>query len=174
MRFENDSSKISRNSTNLFKFDTKYSEFCTKFGFNQLIVEEEKALLGYFNLQIDPRIDSTTRVYSNIRWKTVEEKRKIASTTDVKYQSTSENESSVAAFLTAECVHSKFSKDYILMYELGKRYEAFCAQNGFIGVKQEQLVGNPRLEEFGAVFADSVEVTYVNGVTHQRKLKAQT
>lgn len=145
MRFENANSKSARNSTKLFKFDTKYSEFCTKFGFSQLIVEEEKALLGFFNLQIDPRIDNTTRVYSNIRWKTPEEKRKIASTTDHKYHSKNENESSVAAFLMAECVHSKFSKDYILMYELGKRYDAFCAQNGFIGVKREQLVGSTKL-----------------------------
>lgn len=95
-------------------------------------------------------------MYANIRWKTPEEKRKIASASDIKYQAKNENESSVAAFLTAECVHSKFAKDYILTYELGKRYDTFCASNGFTGVKQEQLVGSPRLEEFGAVFADSV------------------
>ena len=39
MRFANDSAKSARRSVKLFEFETRYNQFCSKFGFTQLIVE---------------------------------------------------------------------------------------------------------------------------------------
>ena len=90
-------------------------------------------MLAFYGLTLDPRIDHSTRVYTNIRWKTEEEKRKLANT-GIRYQAgKGEAESSVGAFLLAECVHSRFKKDFILLFEFSQRYDAFSQQNGFVG-----------------------------------------
>ena len=43
-----------------------------------------------------------------------------------------------------------------------------------MGFAKEQIIGHPKLEEFGAVFSDSIQVSYIDGVTKSKHHKKKT
>ena len=59
-------------------------------------------------------------------------------------------ESPVKLFLQEECVASKFKKDYVMIPDLLKAYNAYCSNQGITGEKKEPFEGNKEISTFGA------------------------
>lgn len=100
-------------------------------------------------------------MYSKLRWKQDNEKKnKAKSQKQMKEEQSLKEESSVKLFLQDQCVASNFKKDYIMIPELLKAYDAYCNNYGISGVQKEPLEGNKEMLAFGALL-EGIPIPYV-------------
>ena len=82
-----------------------------------------------FGLKFEFINDRSTRVYTKLRWQQEGERK------SGKDKSPAQG-SSVRAFLNDMCVKSSFSKDYIMLSDLRKKYDLYCSNYSYTGVNQ--------------------------------------
>ena len=160
-------------STRIDLLNRKYIEYWTKEGLRPRLIEKEKELLNEFNLELEFKSDSSTDSYTNIKWKTVDEKLlndevNAIDSFNSNHSSIGNVENSVIKFLEAEWSKSSFKSDFILVSDLNEKYNKFWINHKIPEISKLKIIGSPELKDFGSEFNPRFVVPYVKGISLKR------
>ena len=154
------------------QLNEKYQEYCIVHGGVAQSIRDQEWTLSEYELQLKTKSDSTTEVFTNIRWKTQLEKfteqKQVSNDTSNSGEQNTIKPKSFSEFLNLCCKPSTLSSDFILLKDLEKKYRKYCIRRNLRHYMHQNYIDSDELKLSGAVYSPSFQCEYVKGIASRK------